>query len=134
LAIGSSVLMACICGGVMTTLMPPRPAPPTVHQPATHTVHPPTTAPTLVYELIGTITYANQPKRQIGLKHDGIPGLLTAGDHTFVVAPDAATPVDQSWPGSPVGQQVMFVLETRRNQWIMKRAFCRGSAPAAAEG
>jgi Cu/Ag efflux protein CusF len=118
LAVGGSVLTLCICGGLLTSLIPRHP---TTHTTVTQEGHPATTAPTLAHELVGTITFIDLSKRQVGVKHDGIPGQLSAGDHCFVVAPDAAVPVDQPWAGVTVGQKVDFVIESRNSQWVITK-------------
>ena len=83
--------------------------------------HPPTTPTAPAHELVGTITYADQPTRQIDLNHADIPGQMPAGNHRFDVAPDATVPMAQPWPGVPVGQEVVFVLEIRKGQWVITK-------------
>ncbi len=107
LAIGGPVLTLCICGGIFGAIA----------QKAAKRVEPANSesAPQ-PYRLAAKVTWTGPPgTRKIGLQHGGIPGSITAGDHSFSLAPD------MTWPNVSVGQNVECVMEWRNGQWVVSQ-------------
>lgn len=143
LAIGGSLLFFCVCGGLLTSLMPRQPttrtavqAPDTDRQPTTHTaIDAPATnfrpSPGSRYNSTGTITkldgyvrFSGSATFSITIEHNGIPAVLSPGTQTFKAysgPPEAALKVtvrNLKLDKSAVGQKVDFVLEWH-DQWFV---------------
>ena len=95
LAIGGSVLMPCLCCGILGIFIPKK---------GEQTHH-----------MTATVRWIDPGTRQIGLRHGGIPGSFIAGDNRFSLAPAAP------WPNVLVGQKVECVMESRNGQWVVSR-------------
>lgn len=67
------------------------------------------------HEVSGIVTFADPIKRQMAVKHNGAPGVLTAGENLFAVAPQVEIPK----PSEAIGQNVDFVIEPMNNQWVV---------------
>lgn len=76
---------------------------------------PPPMADSGKQEVSGIVTFADPIKRQIAVKHNGVAGVLNAGENLFAVAPQVEIPK----PTEAVGQNVAFVIEPMNNQWVV---------------
>jgi hypothetical protein len=73
----------------------------------------------ITHHLTGKVTFVEETKREIGLRHDGIPGKMKAGKNVFDVAKGAIVPEEQPFPGVAVGDEVECTVEEFGGKWII---------------
>jgi hypothetical protein len=123
LAIGGSMLMSCLCCGLLGVFIPKKEKQTKDVNTSRLTASVPEKTeaergwPDVnTSRLTATVTWTGPPgTRRIGLQQGGIPRFLPAGDYTFNLAPDAPL------PNVRVGQKVECVMERRNGQWVVKQ-------------